>query len=96
MALTGAPEVRYQPELYADGVDDALELVTTAPEPVATVLLIGHNPTVSMLSALLDGDRTRELDGLRTSGLAVHGREGGWSTWTVGGAPLLVSGTPRA
>lgn len=96
MALTGAPEVRYQPELYADGVDDALDLLTTAPESVRTVLLVGHNPIVSMLSALLDEAGTREVEGLRTSGLAVHARDGDWSAWTAGQAPLVASGTPRA
>jgi phosphohistidine phosphatase len=98
MALTGdgAPEVRYQPELYADGVDDALDLLTTAPESAETVLLIGHNPTVSMLSALLDEAGTRTSDGLRTSGLAVHARDGDWTAWSTGNAPLVTTDTPRA
>lgn len=96
MALTGAPEVRYLPELYADGVDDALDLLTAAPESVRTVLLVGHNPTVSMLSALLDEAGARDSEGLRTSGLAVHARDGDWSAWTVGQAPLVATDTARA
>jgi phosphohistidine phosphatase len=98
LALTGgpAPEVRYEPDLYADGVDDALDLLATVPEAAGTVLLIGHNPTVSTLSALLDEDATRDSDGLRTSGIAVHVRDGDWATWSTGQAPLVVTGTPRA
>ena len=47
---------------------------TTSARP----LLIGHNPSVSMLSALLDPDAQADSDGLRTSGLAVH-RAAGWA-----------------
>src|SRR5947199_719058 len=31
MALAGAPEVRYEPALYAGAVDEALDLVAAAP-----------------------------------------------------------------
>src|SRR5215471_18003228 len=62
VALAGSPEpeVRYESALYYGGVEDALELIRQAPDADATVLLVGHNPGVSMLSALLDRAAGRE------------------------------------
>ncbi len=60
------------------------------------MLLIGHNPTVSALSALLDRAAARDSDGLRTSGIAVHTLDGPWSGYAPGAAPLVMTGTARA
>jgi phosphohistidine phosphatase len=98
VALAGprAPEVRYRTELYDDGLGETLALLQTVPDEVTTVLLIGHNPTVSTLSALLDRATTRESEGLRTSGIAVHALDGAWSAYAPGAAPLIAAGTARA
>jgi phosphohistidine phosphatase len=98
VALAGSPEpeVRFESELYFGSVEDALELVRQAPEAGATVLLIGHNPGVSMLSALLDRAGGRDTDGLRTAGIAVHQRDGEWADYAPGGAPLVATHTARA
>jgi phosphohistidine phosphatase len=98
VALAGskAPEVRYERDLYYSGTDQMLGLVRSVPDEALTVLLIGHNPAVSLLSAALDPAAARDSDGLRTSGIAVHGLEGDWSTYGPGAAPLLATETARA
>ncbi len=67
-------------------------------DDVTTVLVIGHNPTVSDVSLLLrtDHDRVAAADVLRTAGLAVHGFAGPWSACEPGASPLLKRHTARA
>jgi phosphohistidine phosphatase len=93
----GAPEVRYEPGLYAGGRTEVFDLLRVVPEQVRTVLVVGHNPTVSQVSIMLipddqfDGD---EVD-LRTSGLAVHQATGPWSGTEPGSMRLLERHTAR-
>jgi phosphohistidine phosphatase len=98
VALAGsrAPQVRYETGLYDDGISEALELLRSVPDGVGTVLLIGHNPTMSMLSAILDRAADRDSDGLRTSGIAVHELDGDWSAYAPGAASLVATETARA
>ncbi|MFI5840966.1 SixA phosphatase family protein [Catenuloplanes sp. NPDC051500] len=94
-AEAGAPVVRYEQGLYAEGHHALLALVKTVPAETGTVLLVGHNPDVSLLSAMLDPDGAADSDGMRTSGLAVHRFDGDWSALAAGGAPLADSHTAR-
>jgi len=93
----GAPEVRYEPGLYAGGRTEVFDLLRVVPEQIRTVLVVGHNPTVSQVSIMLipddqfDGD---EVD-LRTSGLAVHQATGPWSGTEPGSMRLLERHTAR-
>ena len=93
----GAPEVRYEPGLYAGGRTEVFDLLRTVPEEIRTVLVVGHNPTISQVSVMLmpddqfDGD---EVD-LRTSGLAVHQATGPWSDTDLGSMRLLERHTAR-
>jgi Phosphohistidine phosphatase SixA len=96
LADSPAPEVRYENGLYYDGITETLELLHSMPDDVGTVLLIGHNPTMSMLSTVLDRGAERDSDGLRTSGIAVHELEGDWSAYAPGAAPLVATETARA
>jgi phosphohistidine phosphatase len=98
VALTDGPEpkVRFDPALYYGTAEDALDLVRKAPAKATTVLLVGHNPTVSLLSALLDDTGGRDSDGLRTCGIAVHRRDGAWPDYGPGAAPLVAARTARA
>jgi len=98
LALTGSgqPEVRYESPLYDAGVAEALDLVQKAPHTARTVLLVGHNPTVSILSVLLDEGADRDTEGLRTSGIAVHVHDGDWSGYGPGAAPITAAFTARA
>ena len=43
----------------------------SVPPEAVTVLLVAHNPGISLLSALLDPQRA-DQQGLRTTGLVVH------------------------
>jgi phosphohistidine phosphatase len=96
VALSGgeAPEVHYDSGLYDGSTAVALGLLRAVGPEHRTVLLIGHNPTVSMLSSALDSDAARDSDGLRTSGIAVHDVAGAWADLT--GAALTASHTARA
>jgi len=96
LALGGSgSEVRYEPMVYGGTARDLLDLIQGAADGADSVLVIGHNPTVSDLSGLLDPDATRDSDGLRTSGLAVHRFDGTWADCEPGKAALEVTHTAR-
>lgn len=96
VALAGraAPVVRYERDLYYGGATDLLRLVREIDDDVRTALLLGHNPSVSLLSTLLDPTVRGDSDGLRTSGLAVH-RAAGWGDFAPGVAALAALHTAR-
>jgi phosphohistidine phosphatase len=70
--------------LYTAGTDGALEVLRTAPAEAATVMVIGHNPTMAQLVQLLD-DGTGDPEafagissGFPTCALAVLEVRGAW------------------
>ncbi|GAA0564266.1 histidine phosphatase family protein [Paractinoplanes ferrugineus] len=92
-----APEVRYEKSLYSGGRTEVFDLLRTVSDTVRTVLLVGHNPTVSEVSVLLVPDEQwdgRQVE-LRTSGLAVHRAEGPWSATEPGSMSLVERHTAR-
>ncbi|PRY27110.1 SixA phosphatase family protein [Pseudosporangium ferrugineum] len=90
------PQVRYEDGLYAGGRTELVDLLRALPDAVSTVLVVGHNPTVSDVSVLLRPDDTGAFtEGLKTSGIAVHRMEGSWSTTEPGSMPLLTEHTAR-
>jgi phosphohistidine phosphatase len=87
--------VVYDPTVYeAARGQGLLDLVTAVDPAVTAVLMIGHNPTLSMLSELLDP--AAPDDGLRTAGIAVHRVPGSWRDLSAGAAPLVDTHTARA
>jgi len=92
--VTTAPTVHYEDDLYSGGVNSALDLIRALPDDATTVLLVGHNPTVSALSIRLDDGAKRAEAGLRTAGIAVHNVKTPWSD--VAAAKLAHTETPRA
>jgi phosphohistidine phosphatase len=99
LGLSSAPRVRYDEAIYSGSVRSLLAVVRAADDGASTVLLVGHNPGVSELSALLDlhrGDGTEdEEDGLKTAGIAVHTWDGGWVDCGPGAAPRARAHTAR-
>ena len=91
----GTVDVRYEPALYSGGTAELVDLLRQVPPGTGTVLLIGHNPVLSQLSALLDPAGTGDPDGLATSGLAVHAVTGGWAGLGPGGAAWRDGHTAR-
>jgi phosphohistidine phosphatase len=79
IARAASPTVRYERELYDGGAEDLLKVIQTADPAARVVMVIGHNPSVSLLSELLDPDSDLDSDGLRTCGIAVHEVGGAWS-----------------
>jgi phosphohistidine phosphatase len=92
------PEVRFEQSLYEGGRTEVFDLLRTVPDSVHTVLVVGHNPTMSEVSLMLIPDD--QWDGqqleLKTSGLAVHETDGSWSTTEPGSMRLSTSHTARA
>jgi phosphohistidine phosphatase len=87
----GAPEVRYEKDLYWGGRTEVFDLLRAVPDSVGTVLIVGHNPTMSEVSGLLlpDADFTGGTVELKTAGLAVHRFDGPWSAAEPGAMPLV-------
>ena len=52
-------EVRYDARIYEASAGRLLEVVNEAPEPAATVMLVGHNPGLEELIRLLTGEHER-------------------------------------
>jgi phosphohistidine phosphatase len=86
--------VRYDEAIYLASPRDLMDVVRAAPPDVTTALLIGHNPGVTMLSAMLDPDGDIG-DGLATSGIAVHTWDGEWVDCGHRTAPLARTHTAR-
>jgi phosphohistidine phosphatase len=75
LALRNEVPVIYEHRIYVGPATDTLDLIHQA--TVETLLLIGHNPTISDLSDTLAPHGLRDR-GLATSGIAVHRFEGTW------------------
>ncbi|MEO3815291.1 histidine phosphatase family protein [Plantactinospora sp. B24E8] len=89
-----APTVRYEPKIYHGYVADLLDLVQATDPAVTTVLLVGHNPTISDLSTLLDPVHAAP-DGLRTGGIVVHRVDGDWADLREQAGPIVKWHTAR-
>jgi phosphohistidine phosphatase len=87
--------VAYDPVIFdAHDGQALLDLVAATGPEVTTLLVVGHNPTLSALSAMLD--RTAADEGLRTCGIAVHRVAGAWGDLAAEGAPITATHTARA
>lgn len=89
-----APVVRYEADAYEAHPEDLLALVRRVDPGARTVLLVAHNPGISLLSALLDPIRA-DQDGMRTSDVVVHRLQGDWADLDRGRAPITARHTAR-
>jgi len=87
-------EAQLEAGLYPAGPDSTLALLRTAPEAAATVMVVGHNPTMAHLVHLLD-DGTADAEafaeisaGFPTSAVAVLEVETTWAELEVAGARI--------
>ncbi len=84
--------VMFEHRLYLGPAHDTLDLIRDGAPDVSTLLVIGHNPTLSMLADLLAPDALPD-EGLPTSGIAVHTVSGAWRD--LGTAALRTHHTAR-
>jgi phosphohistidine phosphatase len=86
----GLPDVpvSYERQLYTSGTREATGLIRATAEDVRVLLVVGHNPTMSTLSALLDATDASGAE-LRTAGIAVHQVDGDWPACGPGTAPVV-------
>ncbi|MEU6072437.1 histidine phosphatase family protein [Micromonospora sp. NPDC047074] len=89
-----APVVRYEADAYEAHPEDLLTLVRRVDPAVRTVLLVAHNPGISLLSALLDPARA-DQDGMRTSDVVVHRSDVDWAKFDRDCAPITDRHTAR-
>jgi len=70
------PAIEFHEDLYLAAPSEMLDFVTSVPDTVEVMLLVGHNPGTGMLAAALSGDGLPErMDLMRakfpTTGLAI-------------------------
>src|SRR5258705_4178972 len=91
LGLDEVPVV-YERRIYLGPAPDTLELIQQTDPDVATLLVVGHNPTISDLSDMLAPDELPDTC-LATSGIAVHTFTATWQDLAT--AELTRHHTPR-
>lgn len=87
---------RLEDTLYEVGPTSALDLIRETPESVATLMVVGHNPTMGSLAALLDdGEGDSEAGnavaaGFPTGAVAVFSYDGDWADLDEGAATVVA------
>lgn len=62
--VLGYPEENIQAriEIYEGGPDTLVQVVQSLPESCQTVMLFGHNPTISHFASWLNGKKTEQME----------------------------------
>jgi phosphohistidine phosphatase len=94
LAKAGSPTVRYERALYDGSAADLLKALQQSEPSFQTVMIVGHNPSVSQLSEMLDASGEADSDGLRTCGIAIHEVPTVWASVTT--ARRVATHTARA
>ncbi len=99
--LTGLPlEPIVDPRIYDNTVEDLLAAIQETPDDVRTVAVVGHNPSIGELCAVLDGgegdpEARRAVDrGFPAGGVAVFGLPGSIAALAPGVATLSDFAVP--
>lgn len=92
--LGATPEVRFDEGIYYAGVSEVLEIVQGVPDEVRTLLVVGHEPTMSHLATALAGPHSdpttlaRVRVGVPTASWSLLTVDTGWAGLETGGATL--------
>jgi phosphohistidine phosphatase len=92
--LDRAPKPLITDTVYGASTGELLDTVRELPARVRVALLVGHNPSIGMLAAVLD-DRSRDALEFKTSAVAVYDVGPTWPEVNPGSARLLASALPR-
>ncbi len=82
--------------LYEAGAESALDLVRQTEGHVRTLIVVGHNPTIATLAALIDDGEGDDEAGTAmaldypTSAMAVFAYDGDWSDLDESSATLVA------
>jgi phosphohistidine phosphatase len=88
-----AAEILIEPELYEANASELVERLRRVPPGTASVMLIGHNPSLQTLVATLA--RPRKEEKFPTGALATLTLTGAWSALEPAGAELTGLVRPR-
>ena len=89
--LGSEPSFSSDPALYLASADDLLDIVAQTPDPVSSLMYIGHNPAAAQLAYDLTG---AELH-FPTAAIAVIELPAPWSALAVGRGELIAHWTPK-
>ena len=96
-----ARDERIDERVYINTVEALLSAIVEIPDDVATLALVGHNPSMQGLAITLDdGDGDDEAraaihDGYPTCGITVFDIDQPWAELAHGAATLRVFNAPR-
>lgn len=89
-SLGAEPDVRFLDDLYYAGSSALVELVRSVPADVRTVLVVGHEPTMSQAAVLLAG---AESDRATLERVRAGVPTASWSLLEVGAWDALAAAT---
>ncbi len=99
---TGDADVQYSDELYDTTPGTVIRLINGVADDVRTLLVVGHEPTTSMLALGLADPRAGDADALTrisakypTSAIAVLRTDQPWARLEPGSATLAAFEVPR-
>lgn len=101
-AAVGGGERRTEPTIYANSVDELIDLITGVDDGIETLALVGHNPSMHGLALTLDdghGDeeaRTAIQRDYPTCAITVYDVTVTWRDVAYGTATLRAFAAPRA
>jgi phosphohistidine phosphatase len=94
--------VRYIERLYGAAPGTVIEEINKVPDDVATLLVVGHEPTTSAVAIILAGTEGTDFDAVErisekfpTSAIAVLRVAGRWDQLGPNGAALVDFHVPR-
>jgi phosphohistidine phosphatase len=92
-ALATAPEIRFEERLYGAAAGEIVAVLRSVPDATGSVLLIGHNPGLEDLGALLDPGAAPEP--LPTCALIAFELAGRFGAIGEGSGRLVARTVPR-